>query len=31
MRGFLAHVTSLHGAQAIPAFVLAETGLVAAN
>jgi DNA-binding winged helix-turn-helix (wHTH) protein/tetratricopeptide (TPR) repeat protein len=31
MRGFLAQVTSLYGAQAIPAFVLAGTGLVAAT
>ena len=31
MRGFLAHVTRLHGAQAIPAFVAAGIGLVAAT
>lgn len=31
MRGLLAHVTALYGAQAIPAFVLAGTGLDAAG
>jgi DNA-binding winged helix-turn-helix (wHTH) protein len=31
MRGLVAHVTGLHGAQAIPAFVLAGTGLAAAG
>jgi tetratricopeptide (TPR) repeat protein len=31
MGGIVAHVTSLHGPQAIPAFVLAGTGLAAAG
>jgi hypothetical protein len=31
MRGLIAHVTGLYGAQAIPAFVLAGTGLAAAG
>jgi tetratricopeptide (TPR) repeat protein len=31
MRGLIAHVTDLHGAQVIPAFILESAGLVAAN
>jgi DNA-binding winged helix-turn-helix (wHTH) protein/tetratricopeptide (TPR) repeat protein len=31
MRGLIAHVTSLHGGHAVPAFVLTNAGLVAAN